>query len=129
SMLWYSNARQMDNYNNLWVHFYDDSNSKLSSIYCNWADTNNKTPSGANSWNIPNKWEGIEVPETATYILVSFEAREGTNAYLGHPMLVFGSTIGDYVAGNYNNNSRVSALEIDLDGITGLVNDPKKGLS
>ena len=129
SMLWYSNARQMDNYNNLWVHFYDDSNSKLSSIYCNWADTNNKTPSGVNSWNIPNKWEGIEVPETATYILVSFEAREGTNAYLGHPMLVFGSTIGDYVAGNYNNNARVAALEVDLDGITGLVTDPKKGLS
>ena len=129
SMLWYSNARQMDNYNNLWVHFYDHSNSKLSSIYCNWVDTNNKTPSGANSWNIPNKWEGIEVPETATYILVSFEAREGTIAYLGHPMLVFGSTIGDYVAGNYNNNARVAELEVGIDHITGLVNDPKKGLS
>lgn len=129
SMSWYSYAGQVDNYNNLWIRFYDNSNTKLSEVYRNWADLKGHSPSGQNSWNAQNKWEGIDVPDTATYVVISVDAREGTSAYIGHPMLVFGSTIGDYAPGQYNNNARVAAVELGIDHITGLVNDPKNGLS
>lgn len=129
SMSWYSYAGKVDNYNNLWIRFYDNSNTKLSEVYRNWADLKGHSPSGQNSWNAQNKWEGIDVPDTATYVVISVDAREGTSAYIGHPMLVFGSTIGDYAPGQYNNNARVAELEVGLTGITGLVMDPKNGLS
>ena len=104
SMSWYSYTGQTDNYNNLWLKFYDKAGNIIAGTnqYTNWADTNGKTPSGQNSWYVQNKWEGIDVPDTAVMVNVSFEAREGTSAYLAHPMLVFGPTIGDYVQGNYN---------------------------
>lgn len=129
SMSWYSYTGQTDNYNNLWIRFYDNSDTKLSEVYTNWADLKGHSPSGQNNWNVQQKWEGITVDDTATYAVISFDTREGSSAYLARPMLVFGSTIGDYAPGNYNNNNRVASLEIDLDGITGLVKDPKNGLS
>jgi len=115
SMSWYSYTRQVDNYNNLWVKFYDNSNTKLSEVYCNWA--------------VQNKWENITVPDTATYLIVSFEAREGTIAYLGHPMLVFGSTVGAYAAGSYNNNEALSQVKNTADSISNFVRDSSGNLS
>lgn len=106
SLSWASFARRTDNYNNLWVHFYDKSGTKVSSSYIAWVDTGS-----GNTWNTRKKWEGIEIPNTATSMLISFEAREGTQAYLGQPMVVFGETIGDYYTpGNYNNNASVETL-------------------
>lgn len=117
SMSWYSNARVTSNYNNLWLEFQDSKGTKISAVYANWADVNGHTPSGQNSWNVQEKWEGIEVPDTATQVNVSFEAREGTNAYLGHPMLVFGSTIGAYTPGVYNNNDLVESNRVQLNNL------------
>lgn len=129
SMSWYSYAGQVDNYNNLWVRFYDNSNTKVSEVYCNWADLKGNSPSGQNSWNAQNKWEGIDVPDTATYVVISVDAREGTSAYIGHPMLVFGSTVGAYVQGNYNNNAALAQVKITADGISSIVSNPTTGLS
>lgn len=129
SMSWYSHTGQTDNYNNLWVRFYDNSNTKLSESYKNWADYNGNTPSGKNSWTVPNKWENITVPDTATYLIVSFEAREGTIAYLGHPMLVFGPTIGAYAAGAYNNNAALAQVKITADSISNFVRDSSGNIS
>lgn len=124
SLSWYAYTNQTDFYNTLWLRFYDNAGNKISDTYHAWA-----SPNSANNWNVQNKWENISVPDTAVKVNVSFEAREGTGAYLGHPMLVFGPTVGDYVTGQYNNNNRVAALELGIDHITGLVNDPAKGLS
>lgn len=119
SMSWYSNTGQTDNYNNLWVRFYDNSNTKLSEAYTNWADLKGHNPSGKNTWTIQNKWENITVPDKATYLVVSFDVREGTNAYLGHPMLVFNSTIGDtYMPGSYSSISTNSVLQLQSDYFT-----------
>lgn len=52
-----------------------------------------------------------------------------TKVYFGRPIVVFGKSVSGYVPGNYNNNSRVASLELNVDGITGVVNDPSKGLS
>ena len=103
SMSWYSKANETTLYNNLWLKFYDNAGNVIADAnqYTNWVDTNGKTPSGQNSWNVQNKWEGIDVPDNAVMVNLSFEAREGTSAYLAHPMLVFGPTIGDYTPGNY----------------------------
>ncbi|WP_258088367.1 phage tail spike protein [Weissella fangxianensis] len=75
------------------------------------------------------KIENVTIPSDAKELYFSFWGNTAGTAVIYKPMLVFNSTVGDYVQGNYNNNSRVSALEVDLDGINGLVNDPKNGLS
>ena len=123
SMSWRVNTRQMSQYNHLWLTWQDSKGNNVSDrTMFNWNDTN------LNKYNVI-KWENVSIPIEAKQVVVSFEAREGTNAYLFQPMLVFEKSIGDYVAGNYNNNNRVTALELDIKGITGLVKDPSKGLS
>ena len=103
SMSWYSYTGQTDFYNNLWLKFYDKDGNAIADAnqFVKWATPDGTNPSKQNSWNVQNKWEGIDVPDTAVMVNVSFEAREGTSAYLAHPMLVFGPTIGDYTPGNY----------------------------
>ena len=75
------------------------------------------------------KAENIAVPNGAYYARVFYEFRGTGTARFTQPMLVFADHVGDYVPGNYNNNARVTALELDVNGIHGTVNDPKKGLS
>lgn len=129
SISWYSYTIQTDNYNNVWVRFYDNSNTKLLESNQSWADLKGNNPSGNNSWTVQNKWENITVPDTATYLIVSFEAREGTIAYLGHPMLVFGSTVGAYAAGSYNNNAALAQVKNTADSLSSFVRDSNGNIS
>ena len=76
-----------------------------------------------------SQFVGAAVPEGTKKILISIYVRGRASINISQPMVVFDSTIGDYVPGNYNNNNRVAALELGVDHITGLVNDPKNGLS
>lgn len=118
SMSWYSYTGQTAFYNNLWVRFYNSKGETAGTpVYKNWADLNGHAPSGQNNWNYQNKWEGIDVPDDAVSVNISFEAREGTNAYLAHPMLVMGSTIGSYVPGTYNNNNLVESNRVQLNNL------------
>lgn len=75
------------------------------------------------------KIENVTIPADANNLYFSFWGNTAGTAVIYKPMLVFDDHIGGYVQGNYNNNSRVSALEVSLDGITQTVNDPKNGLS
>ena len=116
SMSWYAWADKTDNYNNLWVRFYDNTNTNLSESYKHWSDVNSSNPSGKNTFGVQNKWENIAVPDMATSVQISFDAREGTQAYLGHPMLAFGSTIGDtYMPGSYSGMNTSTVLELFKD--------------
>ncbi len=125
SISWASWCSQVSNYNNLWVHFYDKSGTKVGESVKQWSYTNDQSD---NSWTKRKKWEGIDVPETAVKLDVSFQAREGTLAYFAQPMLVLGTTIGDYVPGNYNNNNLVESVRTQLAGqITDEINDRKNG--
>ncbi|WP_270340090.1 phage tail protein [Leuconostoc mesenteroides] len=47
----------------------------------------------------------------------------------GKPMLMFGATTGDYVAGPYNNNDKVAAQQITIDGITNTVTQQGKNIN
>lgn len=109
SLSWSGRAKQLDNYANLWVQFYDASGNRVGGVSTKWVAT------ADGSWN-DSKWENISVPDTATSVRISFEAREGTIAYLSHPMLVFGSTIGDaYMPGSYSGMNTSTVLELFKD--------------
>lgn len=75
------------------------------------------------------KIENITIPTDAIELRYSFWGQNAGILVVSQPMLVFADHIGDYVQGNYNNNNRVAALEVDLNGITQTVQDPKNGLS
>lgn len=123
SMRWDVRTVRNDYYTNLWLTFKDSTGAQLGRINKQWSYT-----TADNRWH-EIKWENVALPDGTRTINVVFAVRENTTQYLARPMLVFGSTIGDYVPGNYNNNNRVAALELGIDHITGLVDDPSKGLS
>ncbi|KAA8442639.1 hypothetical protein FKV75_00365 [Weissella paramesenteroides] len=129
SLSWQSYLSHLDDgmYGHLWVIFRDkDGNNIFNSTGAN--AMGNWISNGQVTW-ARQKMENVEIPNAATSVDISFEAREGIQAYLVRPMLVFDDHIGDYAPGQYNNNARVAAVELGIDHITGLVNDPKNGLS
>ncbi|MGV3185710.1 phage tail protein [Weissella paramesenteroides] len=129
SLSWQSYLPEMADgmYGHIWIKFHDkDGNAVYNSTGAN--PMGNWISNGQVTWE-RQKMEKIEIPQTATEVTISFETREGIRAYLARPMLVFDDHAGDYVPGNYNNNARVAAVELGIDHITGLVNDPKNGLS
>ena len=104
-------------------------------IYLRYYDAN-KVYLSQDSINGPisRNWHRVQLtstaPANAAYVSfnIMLNGTAGRN-YFSKPMLAFDTVAGDYVPGNYNNNARVSSLELDVDGITGGVNDPSKGLS
>ena len=106
-----------------YFQFLDENKNKVSQTAGKGA---NNTPT--NGW-IEQTSTTVTVPDNARYVVVDMYTRFEASAMLSKPMLVFDDHVGDYVQGNYNNNSRVTALELDVNGIHGTVNDPKKGLS
>ena len=124
SISWSSYAKRVDNYNNAWIRFYDVGGKEISGNVKPWTNTGS-----TNSWENRNKWENITIPDTAVSATLSFEAREGTQADLGKPMVAYGATIGDYTQGNYNNNSSLAQVKITADGVYQTVNNPQTGLN
>src|SRR5699024_7882708 len=61
------------------------------------------------------KYENIKVPKEAKYVRVSFQSREGMNAYLKRPMLVFRSVAADYMPGPYSGMNTSTVLELFKD--------------
>ncbi|MBU7546384.1 beta strand repeat-containing protein [Leuconostoc mesenteroides] len=69
------------------------------------------------------KVENITIPDGVYYISLGFLVN-GTVAngdLFQQPMLVFGSTVGDYVPGAYNSNDKVAVQQVTIDGITDTV--------
>lgn len=70
------------------------------------------------------------VPTDLQYArLAIYVVGAGTKVYFGKPIVVFGTSVGGYVLGSYNNNSRVAALEVSADAIEATVQDQAKSLS
>ncbi|WP_273709444.1 phage tail spike protein [Leuconostoc mesenteroides] len=53
----------------------------------------------------------------------------GNEFWLSQPMLVFASTVGSYVQGNYNNNAALAQVKITADGISNFVRDSSGNIS
>ena len=106
-----------------WESFASSNTTGKANIYLGFADSNGKIISSTqHSWIKPGvgwdtyKWENISLPSGTRKIKVSFEAVGGvTAAYLGHPMLVFGSTIGTYLPGSYSSMNTSTVLELFKD--------------
>ena len=121
SLSWWSRIAQgTDLYGSTHIRSYDASMTKLTDVAKNWDNSSSMTL---------QKFENVAIPDEARFVEITFAVREGYLAFLAKPMFVYRSTVGTYVQGVYNNNARVAALEIGITGITGLVNDPSKGLS
>ena len=73
----------------------------------------------------------VTLPATAKYI--SFDilvpATEQTRYVVSQPMMVSNTKVGAYVPGQYNNNDRVAATELTINGISDTVSNPTTGLS
>ncbi len=120
----------------IWQYSSSDFNGTVTgAIYLKYYDSN-KHYIGRSNFD-SGRWltwqrlvANVTTPANTAYISFNIytNGNSGTN-YYAQPMLVFANKVGDYVPGNYNNNARVSSLELDVDGITGVVNDPSKGLS
>lgn len=76
-------------------------------------------------FSLDNKIAGSD----ARYVSLMFAWNVGGRISFGKPMLVFGTTTGDYVAGPYNNNNKVSSLQVSLDGITSTVSKTTSDVS
>lgn len=122
SVSWQSYTTDISLYNNLWIYFLDSSGATINGTNRQWTNLRADGTMVANVWE-RQKWENISVPDGTTTVRVSFEAREGTRAYLVRPMVVFSDTIGSYTAGNYNNNDKIALQQLTIDGITQTVSD------
>lgn len=103
SISWDATTNTMNNYANLWIQFKNADGSTISSVNKRW-----DTPVGK-GWQT-QKWENVSVPTNAHHIRVSFQTREGTNAYLSRPMLTFTNTAMAYMPGGYHNTDTILQL-------------------
>lgn len=122
SLSWRVNTRKMAQYCHIWLIWQDAKGASLNkNTMGNWDDKN------LNRYDV-HKWENISIPIEAKQVDVRFETREGTNAYIYQPMLVFEKTVGAYVPGTYNNNNFVESVRTQLaNQITDEIDDRKNG--
>ncbi|MGQ4573352.1 phage tail spike protein [Leuconostoc pseudomesenteroides] len=122
SLSWATNTIARPNYSNLWIRFFDSSKTKISETSSEWGGTI------GSGWTVKYR-NNLSVPDGTAFILVSFEAREGTKQYLSQPLMVFSSKAGSYVQGNYNSNDKIALQQITIDSISNIVSNPTTGLS
>ena len=105
-------------YNDSWslINGYDENKKLIGELKANLISSQ-----GLNVMN------GVQIPSNVYYI--SFGIQSGVNSYVSQPMLVFASTVGSYVQGNYNNNASLAQVKITADGVYQTVNNPKTGLN
>lgn len=101
--------------------FYNDNNTSVGQVF------------GTANYQLLDwvlqKSENIAVPTGATKVRVSFYSRGAGYAAIAQPMLVFASTVGKYVQGNYNNNAALAQVKITADSISNFVRDSSGNIS
>ncbi|MGB2510732.1 phage tail protein [Leuconostoc suionicum] len=107
----------------LYVYTYDANKTRIDSFGLN---INYSMVNGTfKKFNLDNN----VASSGAKYASVVFGWNVGGQISFGKPMLMFGATTGDYVAGPYNNNDKVSSLQVSLDGITSTVSKTTSDVS
>ncbi|WP_430495664.1 hypothetical protein [Leuconostoc mesenteroides] len=102
------------------ITFLDANLNETSSSYPAFTEL---TSGGTGKWvNTTKNNVSFTIPTGAKYIVFSFDSRgNGTKAGFNRPMLVKGATVGNYVAGQYNNNTAIAVQQVTIDGITNTV--------
>ncbi|MGQ2286688.1 hypothetical protein ACT5YT_05415 [Leuconostoc suionicum] len=85
----------------------------------------------SNGYNVPvpglsvssntYKLQNVTIPDKSVVAYAIFAWNVTDEVYISQPMLVFGSTVGDYLPGAYNSNDKVALQQITIDGITNTV--------
>lgn len=85
----------------------------------------------SNGYNVPvpglsvssntYKLQNVTIPDKSVIAYAIFAWNVTDEVYISQPMLVFGSTVGDYVPGAYNSNDKVALQQITIDGVTNTV--------
>ncbi|MDI6572771.1 phage tail spike protein [Leuconostoc lactis] len=75
------------------------------------------------------KLENKTLASTAKYVAFVLGWNAGGRVSFGKPMMVFGSTVGDHVPGQYVNNDKISTVSQTVDSISSIVSDPTTGLT
>lgn len=120
SMSWYVKTLTYGTYTNMWITFWDKNGKNI---------TNGSLGGTWSKGKVTNQWDymtlpsltNISVPDTAVTMRISMESREGIKQLMSRFMVVFDSTVGDYVPGQYNNNTAIALQQITIDGITDTV--------
>ncbi|QQE97530.1 hypothetical protein [Leuconostoc citreum] len=101
-------------YNNSWlaIRGYDKDKKIIGELKSNYV----------NSQTL-NTINGIAIPSNVYY--VDFMIQSDNNGYVSQPMLVFTTTVGVYVQGNYNNNSATAKAQLTADQATLSINNYK----
>lgn len=92
------------------INFRDSNHNYVSAGGTTWG-TNN---TGALGYTL-QKVENIAVPSGAAYVRINYQFRGTGVARFLQPMLVFESTVGAYVQGNYNNNDALAKVKLTAD--------------
>lgn len=121
SLSWWSRIAQgSDLYGSTHIRSYDANMAKLTDVAKNWDSSSSMTL---------QKFENVAIPDGAQFVEVTFAVREGYLAFLAKPMLVYQSTVGAYVQGNYNNNAALAQVKITADSISNFVRDSSGNIS
>ncbi|WP_349515876.1 hypothetical protein [Leuconostoc suionicum] len=89
-----------------------------------WTDVKNVVSTGTGKWtNVTVNGTVLKTYANAKYIAFTMDVRgnSGIKVGLSKPILVSGSTVGDYVPGQYNNNTAIAAQQVTINGITDTV--------
>lgn len=65
-------------------------------------------------WTV-QKLQNKTVPDNAAYVAIRYYLRGAGIAWFSQPMLVFGTGVGKYVQGNYNNNDALARVKLTAD--------------
>ena len=107
-------------------------------LYIKFYDAN-KGQVGSLGYNVPLnqlsntfttfKYEKQVAPANSKYAAFVLGWNVGGRISIGKPMFVIGDTVGDYVPGQYNNNTKIATQQITIDSISDVVSNPTTGLS
>lgn len=105
----------------IYLQYLDSDKNPIPNIFIYARDV-----SANSGWNtfIVNNFALTNIPSNAKYIRLVVDARsQGTRIGINKPMLVKGTSAGDYVSGQYVNNDKIASQQITIDGISNTVSN------
>ena len=111
------------------VGYKSDSDVSFSSWYTATSSNSNYSDWTLLTFNNKSIISGSDTAISSTTSIALNMTSTGNEFWLSEPMLVFSSTVGTYVQGNYNNNAALAQVKITADGVSSIVSNPTTGLS
>ncbi len=112
----------------IYLQYLDSDKNPIPDIFIYARDVS--TNSGGWKNFIVNNFALVNVPSNAKYVRLVVDARvKGTRIGINKPMLIKGTSLGDYISGEYINNDKIASQQITIDGITNTVSQQGKDIN